>query len=199
MYISAALTTPQARFAGQLPLRRGALLTTLYISQIRTTYKVIMNKKNKKQTENSNGVSEAAHILSMFATGFGAVFLIIFINTVFYIKFWETANNAVLKFFSAAPLKALAASDAAVLWCGIAAAVLICADIFIYRHVVKKIFEHISIIFLGAGAFSLLFMIAFSPDLLYLLVCALLLLIGALFMLLYGLAYHIMNERSQTP
>ena len=38
--ISAALTTPQTRFAGQLPLRRGALLMTLYIPQIQTTYKV---------------------------------------------------------------------------------------------------------------------------------------------------------------
>ena len=32
--------TPQTRFAGQLPLRREALLMTLYIPQIQTTYKV---------------------------------------------------------------------------------------------------------------------------------------------------------------
>ena len=68
--------------------------------------------------------------------------------------------------------------------------VLLTCNGLIYRHAVRKIFEHYSIVFISAGAISLLFMFAYSQRLLYFTVSFVLLFTGAVLMLFYVFAYH---------
>ena len=148
-----------------------------------------MDKKEERKS--LNGTGDILHALSVANTVLCAL-LVSFLTNILLFNTLGTdalAQNAPsgLFFFSSAdgPVssKALAAC------CIVVIIALLAVNALIYRKIVRKIFEHYSIVFIGAGALTLLSMLAYSQKILYLICGGILLFAGSIFFLVYGIIY----------
>ena len=124
-----------------------------------------MNDKEKRRA--LNGTGDALHILSIA----------------------DTVLCAFLISFLANSLLCDASGPLALAGCALLICALLAANAVIYRKIKRKIFEHYSIAFIGAGALTLLFMLASLRKVLYLICGGALILTGSVFLLIYGIIY----------
>ena len=125
-----------------------------------------INTQKEVPPDNLNGTSDAFHIISVIITAVCSVLMIVLVNMAFLSK------------------------TALCIICAVIITVLLVCNALIYRRVVKKIFEHFSIVFTAAGAVTLLFVPLHTFREAVFICCLALLLAGAVLMLLYGVFYH---------
>ena len=150
----------------------------------------------KKAYENKKmpppGVNNFLHILSMFITGVNAVSLFVLSDALLFnkIKSSSILSDGLYNLYGSKAVSAYMSSAPALICTGILIVLLLCANAVIYAHVVKKIFEHFSIAFTGAGALTLLVIPGLSTKAPHFICAGVFILIGAALMLVYGIFYH---------
>ena len=146
---------------------------------------------------NPNGVEDIWHIITIIITAICSVLMILLINGFLY----NAAGSGTLQwaglksFLEGETMNRIISSKAAAFVCIILIIILLAVNGWIYRHVVKKIFEHYSIVFTAGGAVTLIFMSGTSQKALYLITGGLFLLAGSILFLIYAMEYHALNRR----
>lgn len=148
-----------------------------------------MNKKEERKA--LNGTGDILHALSMADTVLCALLVSFLTNILLFNTLGTDAlvPNAPSDLFLFSNVDGSVSFRALAACCIIIIIMLLAANALIYRKIVRKIFEHYSIVFIGAGALTLLFMLAYSQKTLYLIAGGILLFTGSIFLLIYGIIY----------